>query len=102
VVYPAMEKYIKPNGHDMAEKDRQEHQEVNSVHGAFLIAKVKELLYQVQDMNVNKPEFDTLMEKLMKNLSEHIEEEEVRLCLRRFLSLLERRFARVGKGHRQK
>jgi endo-1,4-beta-xylanase len=35
VVYPAMEKYIKPNGHDMAEKDRQEHQVVNSVHGAL-------------------------------------------------------------------
>jgi hemerythrin superfamily protein len=32
VVYPAMEKYIKPGGHDMAEKDRQEHQVVNSVH----------------------------------------------------------------------
>lgn len=32
VVYPAMEKYIKPGGHDMAEKDRQEHQVVNSVY----------------------------------------------------------------------
>lgn len=28
VVYPAMEKNIKPNGKDMAEKDRQEHQVV--------------------------------------------------------------------------
>jgi hypothetical protein len=28
VVYPAFEKYIKPGGHEMAEKDRQEHQVV--------------------------------------------------------------------------
>jgi hemerythrin len=38
---------------------------------------VKELLYQVQDMDVTKTEFDSLMAKLMKNLSEHIDEEEV-------------------------
>ena len=28
VVYPAFEKYIQPGGHEMAEKDRQEHQVV--------------------------------------------------------------------------
>ena len=28
VVYPAMEKYIKPGGYELAEKDRQEHQVV--------------------------------------------------------------------------
>src|SRR5436190_6203327 len=32
VVYPAMEKYIKPGGHEMAEKDRREHQVVNDSH----------------------------------------------------------------------
>ena len=38
---------------------------------------MKGLLYQVQDMDVKKSEFDPLMAKLMKNLSEHIDEEEV-------------------------
>jgi len=38
---------------------------------------VKELLYELQDMSVTKAEFDPLLEKLMKNLSEHIDEEEV-------------------------
>jgi hemerythrin superfamily protein len=64
VVYPAMEKI--PGGKEMAEKDREEHQ------------VVKELLYELQDMSVTKSEFEPLLEKLMKNLNEHIDEEEVR------------------------
>jgi hypothetical protein len=39
--------------------------------------KVKELLYKIQDMKVSNSEFDPLLEKLMKNLNEHIAEEEV-------------------------
>jgi hemerythrin superfamily protein len=39
VVYPAMEKYIKPGGEDMAEKDRQEHQVVSILNSLVLTLK---------------------------------------------------------------
>lgn len=77
VVYPAFEKYIKPGGHEMAEKDRQEHQVVIPSSWVQTDDKVKELLYKIQDMKVNSSEFDQLLEKLMKNLNDHIAEEEV-------------------------
>ena len=99
VVYPAMEKYIKPDGHDMAEKDRQEHQVVSSFRGV-IDSQVKVLLYELQDMNVSKPEFDPLLEKLIKSLNEHIDEEEVHLTFKFWLSLMEieRRPPSVGES----
>jgi len=39
--------------------------------------QVKELLYELQDMSVTKSEFNPLLDKLMKNLGQHIDEEEV-------------------------
>jgi len=63
IVYPAMETNV-ANGKSMAEKDRQEHQ------------VVKELLYKIQDMDVEKSEFEPTLDELMKNLSQHIDEEE--------------------------
>ena len=47
--------------------------------------QVKELLYQIQSMNVNKSEFDPLLDKLMKNLNNHIDEEEVNSKFHRVL-----------------
>jgi hypothetical protein len=55
----------------------------------MLSFQVKELLYQVQDMNVNKSEFIPLLDKLMKNLSDHIDEEEVCHVFRIYLIKLE-------------
>jgi len=69
VVYPAFEKHVN-GGKEMAEKDREEHQ------------VVKDLLYEIQDMSVTKSEFEPLLEKLMTNLNQHIDEEEVFTSMR--------------------
>lgn len=63
VVYPAMEKYL-PNGQDMAEKDRSEHQ------------IVKEKLYEFQKMKASDPDFIPAIDSLWETLSQHIKEEE--------------------------
>ncbi|KAF9964258.1 hypothetical protein BGZ70_006709 [Mortierella alpina] len=63
VVYPAMEKHL-PNGKEMADKDREEHQ------------KVKEQLYEFQNLKASDVKFEPVIRHLMKNLSEHIKEEE--------------------------
>lgn len=63
VVYPAMEKYL-PNGLDMAEKDRSEHQ------------IVKEKLYEFQKMEASDPDFIPAIDSLWETLSQHIKEEE--------------------------
>jgi len=64
VVYPAMEKHLGAQGKKLADKDRAEHQEV------------KNILYEIQKMDVGKIEFDTKLDQLMKSLSQHIKEEE--------------------------
>lgn len=51
-------------------------------------------------MDVNKREFDPLLGDLMKNLNQHIEEEEVISILSQLLTV-ERRLAEAGIGHRQ-
>jgi len=63
VVYPQFEKKV-PDGRNMADKDRQEHQ------------SVKEQLKAFQNMQPSNPQFEPTLEALMKDLSEHIKEEE--------------------------
>ncbi|KAI2889277.1 hypothetical protein CBS11852_6807 [Aspergillus niger] len=63
VVYPQFEKSI-PDGRAMADKDRKEHQ------------SVKEQLKKFQNMKPTDPEFESTIRALMKDLSEHIKEEE--------------------------
>ncbi|CAG8078275.1 unnamed protein product [Penicillium nalgiovense] len=63
VVYPAFEKQIS-GGVDMANKDRQGHLEV------------KEQLKAFQNMAPSDSQFIPTIKELMKNLSEHIKEEE--------------------------
>ncbi|KAJ6184055.1 hypothetical protein N7519_005356 [Penicillium mononematosum] len=63
VVYPAFEKYV-PNGIELANKDRQEHQ------------SVKEQLKKFQNMKPSDSEFIPTIKSLMEDLSQHIKEEE--------------------------
>ncbi|KAF9570362.1 hypothetical protein EC968_001863 [Mortierella alpina] len=63
VVYPAMEKHL-PNGKEMADKDRKEHQEV------------KKLLYKFQGLKASDADFLPTIKTLWSNLSEHIKDEE--------------------------
>ncbi|CAI7600814.1 unnamed protein product [Penicillium pancosmium] len=63
VVYPEFEKKL-PDGRKMADKDRQEH------------LSVKKQLKAFQNMQPSDPEFETTIKSLMKDLSEHIKEEE--------------------------
>ncbi|KAI9237757.1 MAG: HHE domain protein [Podila humilis] len=63
IVYPAMEKHL-PDGKEMADKDRKEHQ------------KVKEQLYIFQNLKASDPKFKPTIKALWTDLSEHIKEEE--------------------------
>ncbi|KAK5202546.1 hypothetical protein LTR41_011704 [Exophiala xenobiotica] len=63
VVYPAMEQYVE-NGKEMAEKDRIEHN------------RVKELLYEFQNLSSTDDKFKPTLQRLWQTLSKHIEEEE--------------------------
>ncbi|OCL03536.1 HHE domain protein [Glonium stellatum] len=63
VVYPAFEKYI-PQGKQIAEKDRAEHQTVT------------EKLKKFQNLKATDPEFMPTIKSLWADLSKHIEEEE--------------------------
>ncbi|GKZ29945.1 hypothetical protein AbraIFM66950_007176 [Aspergillus brasiliensis] len=63
VVYPQFEKSL-PDGRAMADKDRKEHQ------------SVKEQLKKFQNMKPTDPAFESTITALMKDLSEHIKEEE--------------------------
>ncbi|KAL3474262.1 hemerythrin HHE cation binding domain-containing protein [Aspergillus californicus] len=63
VVYPQFENNL-PDGRDMADKDRKQHQ------------SVKEQLKQFQNMKPSHPEFESTIKALMQDLSEHIKEEE--------------------------
>jgi len=64
VVYPAFEKLLGEKGKQMANKDREEHQEV------------KEKLAKFQSLKAGTPEFVPALKDLMEPLSEHIKEEE--------------------------
>ncbi|KAH7322448.1 HHE domain-containing protein [Stachybotrys elegans] len=64
VVYPAMEKYLGPQGKAMAEDDRKEHHQV------------KEMLKIFQNMYPEDPDFIPQLRLLWGTLSLHIKEEE--------------------------
>ncbi|KAH7357114.1 hemerythrin HHE cation binding domain-containing protein [Rhexocercosporidium sp. MPI-PUGE-AT-0058] len=64
VVYPAFAKHLGAKGQAMADKDRDEHQ------------SVKDALYKFQKLTPEKPEFMPTLEALMKDLNQHIKEEE--------------------------
>ncbi|KAJ3278504.1 hypothetical protein HK104_002282 [Borealophlyctis nickersoniae] len=63
VVYPLMEKVL-PDGKALADKDRAQH------------LVVKKDLYELEKLKAGQPEFDTLLAKVMRELKEHIQEEE--------------------------
>jgi len=64
VVYPAFAKHLGAKGQAMADKDRKEHQ------------VVKEALNKFQKMKPQNPDFIPTLDALMKELNQHIEEEE--------------------------
>ncbi|KAI9807654.1 MAG: hypothetical protein M1825_005595 [Sarcosagium campestre] len=64
VVYPALEQYLGADGKALADKDRKEH------------LAVKEALYKFQSLRPSDADFIPQIESLMKDLSEHIKEEE--------------------------
>jgi len=64
VVYPAFAKHLGPKGQAMADKDRDEHQ------------SVKDALYKFQGLTPEDPEFLPTLDVLMKDLNQHIKEEE--------------------------
>ncbi|KAJ1680186.1 hypothetical protein EV182_000528, partial [Spiromyces aspiralis] len=63
ILYPALEKNL-PNGKEMADKDRAEHQ------------VVKELLYKFQALKADDPDFTPTIKSLWSELCKHIKEEE--------------------------
>ncbi|PQE19394.1 HHE domain-containing protein [Rutstroemia sp. NJR-2017a BBW] len=64
VVYPAFAKHLGERGQQMADKDRAEHQ------------TVKEDLKKFQNLKSSSPDFIPTLDKLMKDLNDHIAEEE--------------------------
>jgi len=64
VVYPAFAKHLGAKGQAMADKDRAEHQ------------LVKDALYEFQSLKPANPDFIPTLEALMKDLNQHIIEEE--------------------------
>ncbi|KAF3914695.1 hypothetical protein AA313_de0206238 [Arthrobotrys entomopaga] len=64
VVYPAFEKLLGQKGKEMADKDREEH------------TVIKKQLYDFQGLKASDPNFKPTLEKLYKDLKEHMEEEE--------------------------
>lgn len=64
LIYPEMEKLLGQDGKLKTDKDRREHQ------------KAKELLQQFQKMTPGDPEFTPTIDKLMKDLRHHINDEE--------------------------
>jgi len=66
VVYPAFEKHMGPEGHQIAEDDRKEHH------------RVKELLKEFQNMKSEDPKYVPKLKELWAMLAEHIKEEESR------------------------
>ncbi|OTA88981.1 hypothetical protein M434DRAFT_79862 [Hypoxylon sp. CO27-5] len=63
IVYPAMEKHLE-DGHDLAWKDRNQHQ------------TIKEQLYRFQSLKAEDPDFEPTFRKLFSDLQRHVKEEE--------------------------
>ncbi|KFA68287.1 hypothetical protein S40285_06648 [Stachybotrys chlorohalonatus IBT 40285] len=66
VLYPAMEKHLGSEGHNLAENDRKEHH------------SVKEQLKVFQGMNASDPNYIAKLKEIWGPLSKHIKEEEER------------------------
>jgi len=64
LLYPAFEKHFGAEGKKMADEDRAEHQ------------TAKELLYQMEKMNVTDSEYPTLFKRLFDDLQVHMQGEE--------------------------
>ncbi|KAI9705425.1 MAG: hypothetical protein M1836_006180 [Candelina mexicana] len=62
-MYPAMEKHMGQEGIDLTNVDRQQHQ------------AVKEDLQMLQNLSPSHPEFNYLLDRLMRDLHHHIEHE---------------------------
>jgi len=80
VVYPALERYLGLEGKQRADKDREEHQSVRQMSGwhntMINTCQIKDDLYRFQDLSPADEKFLPTLDKLMKDLNEHIEEEE--------------------------
>ncbi|KAI1144426.1 hypothetical protein F5Y05DRAFT_364649 [Hypoxylon sp. FL0543] len=63
IVYPAMEKHLE-DGHDMAWKDRDQHQ------------TIKEQLYRLQKLEAEDPDFEPTFNNLFSDLQRHVRDEE--------------------------
>lgn len=63
VVYPVLEKAV-PGGKALADKDRAQHQ------------VAKNDIYELQKKSTSDDDFDPLIAKIMRELREHIKEEE--------------------------
>jgi len=66
IVYPAFERHMGQEGHNLAEHDRKEHH------------RVKELLKEFQNMNAQSVDYVPKLNELWTVLAEHIKEEEER------------------------
>jgi len=66
VVYPLMEKHLGERGKELADHDRAEHQ------------NVKELLYKLESLTSGSQEYDQIIEKMMKSLHHHNDDEELK------------------------
>jgi hemerythrin superfamily protein len=64
VLYPAFEKYLGNDGKKIAEGNRAAHQ------------KIKEGLYQLESMKASDPNHKPTFDKLFRDLSEHVKDEE--------------------------
>eukprot|EP01111_Echinosteliopsis_oligospora_P008399 TRINITY_DN24032_c0_g1_i1.p1 TRINITY_DN24032_c0_g1~~TRINITY_DN24032_c0_g1_i1.p1 ORF type:complete len:227 (-),score=55.15 TRINITY_DN24032_c0_g1_i1:4-684(-) len=66
LVYPSFEDKLGAEGKKMADEDRQQHQ------------SLKNMLYELQNMSAGEAKTDTTFARLMKDLREHIKQEEER------------------------
>ncbi|KZS91408.1 hypothetical protein SISNIDRAFT_414128 [Sistotremastrum niveocremeum HHB9708] len=64
VVYPLMEKYLGAKGKELADHDRKEHQDV------------KQYLSDLESLTPGSSDYDALLEKTMKHLKPHNDDEE--------------------------
>lgn len=83
LIYPAMEKYIGKEGHEHAEKDRQQHHQVClllfvqiSICRILTEHQVKELLKEFQNMKATDSAYVPKLKELWAVLGQHIKEEE--------------------------
>jgi hypothetical protein len=67
-LYPAVRRYLS-GGNALADKEIQDH------------AEMKQVLKDLEDLDVDDPQFDILVQKLISDVTEHLREEESELFL---------------------